>query len=153
VPFVKPGLPAEVTVPAIPGLRLACKITRVGFAVNEKNGTMRIEIDVPNPGDRLRPGMAAVTAIRLKVKDLAPGAVAVPASAVERATVRRGGQDVAGDWVYVVRDGKAHLTPVRVGARESDDVEILSGLRTTDLVVAHPLPLEIGGDPVPVAVK
>ena len=40
-----------------------------------------------------------------------------------------------GQYVYVVRDGVAVKTPVRLGARSVDRVEILSGLKVGDRVV------------------
>ncbi len=41
----------------------------------------------------------------------------------------------AGQYAYVVRDGVAVKTPVRLGARSVDRVEILSGLKVGDRVV------------------
>ena len=35
------------------------KVSRIAFAVDPKTGTMRAEIDVPNPKGQLRPGMSA----------------------------------------------------------------------------------------------
>jgi HlyD family secretion protein len=40
-----------------------------------------------------------------------------------------------GQYAYVVRDGVAVKTPVRLGARSVDRVEILSGLKAGDRVV------------------
>jgi HlyD family secretion protein len=40
-----------------------------------------------------------------------------------------------GQYAYVVRDGVAVKTPVRLGARSVDRVEILSGLKPGDRVV------------------
>jgi HlyD family secretion protein len=40
-----------------------------------------------------------------------------------------------GAFAYVVRDGVAEKTPVRLGARSVDRVEVLSGLKAGDRVV------------------
>jgi len=40
-----------------------------------------------------------------------------------------------GAYAYVVRDGVAQKTPIRLGARSVDRVEILSGLQAGDRVV------------------
>ncbi len=40
--------------------------------------------------------------------------------------------------VYVYKQGKARLTPVRVGHRDGKEAEVLSGLTGEDLVVADP---------------
>ena len=53
--------------------------------------------------------------------------------------------------VYVVRDGKAHLTPARLGTMAGGDVEILSGLLPTDRIVVDAAALQ--GDAVPVEVR
>ena len=52
-------------------------------------------------------------------------------------TVRRGSfvDESGGAYAYVVRDGIAVKTPIRVGARSIDKVEILSGLTMGDEVV------------------
>ncbi len=44
-------------------------------------------------------------------------------------------EESGGQYAYVVRDGVAVKTPVRLGARSVDRVEILSGLRAGDQVV------------------
>ena len=52
-------------------------------------------------------------------------------------TVRRGSfvDESGGTYAYVVRDGMAEKTPIRVGARSIDKVEIVSGLAAGDRVV------------------
>jgi HlyD family secretion protein len=53
--------------------------------------------------------------------------------------------------VYVVRESKAHRVAVRVGTDDGKNVEVLSGLKPTDLVVRQPRGLT--GDAVPVNVE
>ena len=52
-------------------------------------------------------------------------------------TVRRGSfvDESNGTYAYVVRDGLAVKTPVRLGARSVDKVEVLQGLAVGDRVV------------------
>jgi len=52
-------------------------------------------------------------------------------------TVRRGSfvDESGGAYAYVVRDGIAQKTPIRVGARSIDKVEILDGLAVGDRIV------------------
>ncbi len=38
-------------------------------------------------------------------------------------------------WVLVVRDGKAHRIPVMLGARDGDEVEVLSGIQIDSILV------------------
>ncbi len=51
--------------------------------------------------------------------------------------VRRGSflEEAGGAYAYVVRDGLAVKTPIRVGARSLDKVEILGGLQAGDRIV------------------
>ena len=43
------------------------------------------------------------------------------------------------DWaVFIVKDDRTHLQPVRVGMQNSHDAEILDGLSVGDTVVLHP---------------
>jgi multidrug efflux pump subunit AcrA (membrane-fusion protein) len=103
---------------------------------------MRVEIDVPNPKQGLRPGMSGTATFHLgKV----PGAVRVPLSCF--VTLPAGNKYA----VYVVRDGKAHRTEVETGTEYEKEVEVLSGLKPADLVVIDPKGLK--GAVVPVEVK
>jgi multidrug efflux pump subunit AcrA (membrane-fusion protein) len=65
VPLVKPGVPAEVAFDALPGVKLSGKVSRVGFAEDPKTRTMRVEVDVPNPDGKLRPGMYGTATLKL----------------------------------------------------------------------------------------
>ncbi len=52
-------------------------------------------------------------------------------------TVQRGSfvDESGGSYAYVVRDGVASKTPIRVGASSIDKVEILEGLKVGDRIV------------------
>jgi HlyD family secretion protein len=145
-PLVEPGAPVELTFDAPPGVRLTgLKVARIGFALDPVKQSMRVEIDVPNPRERLRPGMSAYTTIHL---GKAPaGALRVPLSAV----LEQGNPWSRSHAVYVVRGGKAYRTPVQIGRMESRQVEVLSGLKPDDLIVTDGNKLE--GKVVPVKVE
>jgi RND family efflux transporter MFP subunit len=82
VPFIRPGVAVHLHIDSLPDVKLPdCKVSRTGFALDENTGTMPVEIDVPNPGNRLRPGMFISATISLD-KKAAADAVTVPASAV-----------------------------------------------------------------------
>lgn len=149
VPFIHSGVSVHLDAAALPDVKLPeCRVSRTGYAVDEKTGTMPVEIDVPNRKNLLRPGMGINAAIALDKKAPA-GTVTVPASAVVQQKDRL--------YVYVVRDGKAHLTPIEMsysGAdsiKGSDTIEIKSGVQASDRIVADPRGLK--GEVVPVEVK
>jgi RND family efflux transporter MFP subunit len=130
VPFVEIGMPVEVSLNALPGVRLQGKIARTGFAVDEKTRTMRVEIDLANAKGELRPGMFGAATMHLQNK--APGVVLIPATAIAGSNSPR---SEAG--VFVMRDGKPHLTRVVTGFQQGSHIEILSGLAPTDLVARY----------------
>jgi RND family efflux transporter MFP subunit len=102
-------------------------VARLSPQIAEQNRTLLIEAEVPNERGSLRPGSFAkaevVTQADLQV-------VSVPASAI---VVFAGVEKVIG-----VRDGKSVEIRVQTGRRQGDQVEIVSGLRAGDPVVAQP---------------
>jgi RND family efflux transporter MFP subunit len=143
VPLTEVGLPVDLRIDVLPNERFAgYKVSRIGVVEDEKTG-MRVEIDVPNPKGLLRPGMWARATIHL-------GKGPADALRIPRSALLRLGDDKYG--VYVVRDGKAHRTPIELSPdRGGSQVEVLSGLKRTDRVVIDPKGLN--GDVVPVEVK
>lgn len=131
---IEPGLAAEVTFDAIPNVKVAGKVARVGFVVEPNDKTVRVEIDIPNPKNEARPGMTGT--VTLNLKKGAADVLRVPLSSlVQGPPGKPGGPNAA---VYVYKDGKAKLTPVRLGHRDGKEAEVLSGLGRDDLVVADP---------------
>jgi multidrug efflux pump subunit AcrA (membrane-fusion protein) len=86
---------------------------------------METEVDVPNPGYQLIPGMYAEASITLEQKS---GALAVPLQAVSNIENKPA--------VLTVTAGKRlELRPVKIGIETPDKIEIVSGLSEGDLVV------------------
>jgi membrane fusion protein, multidrug efflux system len=104
------------------------KVQFVGATLNEQNRTFPIEVEVPNRGGVIRPGMVA----NLQVARRAVGqAILVPQNAV----IRRENGYVA--YVAVERDGQdvAELRDVIPGASEGGRVVIEQGLAAGDRVI------------------
>jgi hypothetical protein len=122
-----------------------CKVSRIGFALNERTHTMPVEIDVSNPKGLLRPGKASTVTLHLAKGS--PTAFTIPQSALAGCPAR----EVV--WIYVVRNGEAHRIQVRLGqgSEVEEKVEVLSVLQATDRIVSDPKGLT--GDVVPVEVK
>ena len=123
IPLTEVGVPAEVTIHAFPSMKVSGKVARLGFAVDAAKGMMRVEIDVPNPKGDIRPGMTGT--VTLKLGKGPADALRVPQGAVVQVLDPKTGETTA---VYVYRNGKARLTPVRVGYSSEKEVEITSGL-------------------------
>lgn len=98
-------------------------VAMVDNAVDTATGMIAVRAIMGNAEERLWPG--ALVPTRLVVRD--ERAVVVPSQAVQRSQ--------RGDFVFVVRDGKAHVQPVTV-ARTSDGASVLaSGLSGDEDIV------------------
>jgi RND family efflux transporter MFP subunit len=113
VPFIKNGLPVQVTVEELPGRSFPATVTRFAHALNEATKTMLTEIEMANPNGDLRPG--AYASVRLEV-ERKPDALLVPVQAllVEK----------AGTFLFTVADNKAKKTPIHVGFNDGVNVEV-----------------------------
>lgn len=129
---VPAGTPAQVEVDAFPGETFSGRVSRVAPVFDPATRTAEMEIEVPNPGFRLKPGMYA--RVQLTV-DTRPNALAVPRSAL----VTLDGKN--GVFIAVKPEGPqpaarggqgaelaAKFLPVEIGIRDGEHVEIASGL-------------------------
>jgi membrane fusion protein, copper/silver efflux system len=127
LPWMAMGGEVEVEAAGDPGARLQGRITYIYPDVDRTRRTARVRIELPNPGERLRPGMFATARARVAV---ARAAVTVPRDAVmhtgERALV----------FVYH-GNGRYETRPVELGAEAGDRVQIRSGLDAEEQVVAR----------------
>jgi RND family efflux transporter MFP subunit len=125
VPYIQVGGDVQVTVNAT-GHTFTGKIIRFTRALDTNTRTMLTEVDVPNRDLSLSPGMYAETTIQLLQKN---DALILPAQAV----VQNGDQS----YVLVV-DATNHVEKrnVTLGIQTSNRVEITSGLRAGDNVIA-----------------
>jgi membrane fusion protein, multidrug efflux system len=125
---IRRGTDVTVTLDRLGGRLFTGAIDHVGAAVDPSNRTFAIEVDVPNPGHTLKPGMVAnIQLSRERVEE----ALVVPRHAVLRRE--------AGYSVYVaVRDGdawRAEARPVVPGRSRGDEIVIEDGLRAGEWVV------------------
>ena len=129
VPWAVPGRPATVEIDALPGELFHGVISRTAASEDPQSRTMRVEVDLPNPSGRLRPGMYGQVTINLRTDR---SAMVVPVSCLV------GPQKDGKAAVYVVRAGQARLVSVKLGNNDGIHVEILAGLAPTDDVVCGP---------------
>jgi RND family efflux transporter MFP subunit len=122
---IQTGDMTRVEVDAFPGEMFSGRIARVAPVLDPATRTAAIEVEIPNPGFRLKPGMyARVTVTTDERKD----ALVVPTNAVVDYTGRRG--------VFVASaDSTVSFRPVRIGIEESEHIEILEGVAEGDRVV------------------
>jgi RND family efflux transporter MFP subunit len=121
---VKAGIEARVEVDAFPGEHFTGSVSRVAPVFDPTTRTAPIEIEVPNPGYRLKPGMYA--RVRLTVERRA-NALTVPRNAVVDFEGKRG--------VYMITEDIARFHPVTTGLSDGERVEIESGVTDGERVV------------------
>jgi RND family efflux transporter MFP subunit len=100
------------------------KVARFADKIQPATRTMDTEVDVPNPGLTLIPGMYAEVNLRV---DERTNALSVPLEAVDRSG--------AGPRVFTVSAGMIHIAPVELGLETAQRVEVKSGLLEGDDVV------------------
>jgi RND family efflux transporter MFP subunit len=128
---VHTGLPARITVSNIPGRTFPGTVTRMADSLDPASRTMLVEVQVPNSDGALLPGMYA----RVDLRSLRGGAASTPILVPGDAIIARGsGTEVA----IVGPDHIVHIVKVEVGRDYGDRVEVLSGLREGDTIVANP---------------
>ncbi len=134
------GDAAQVRVDAYPTQVFRGIVSKIAGGVDPVTRTVQVEIDVPNPGHPLRPGMYATAS--LEAGSLP--ALAVPLSAL----VTVGSQHYV--WA-VTDDGKVTQRPVTVGRATGEVVEITRGLAEPDVIVVRGTDLVREGQPVQTA--
>jgi RND family efflux transporter MFP subunit len=138
VPSIKPGQKASLTLDAFTDTTFSATVDRVGYmpiqtllTATEKNTKFEVELKVDQPVEGMRPGMSATTDITTSQRD---SILSVPIQAVGRRKVK----NEETQTVFVVKDGKAHLTPVKTGISSDVNTEVLEGVSAGDTVVTGP---------------
>jgi RND family efflux transporter MFP subunit len=121
---VTAGVTADIEVDAFQGEQFKGHVSRVAPVFDPATRTAVMEIEVPNPGYRLKPGMFA--RVRLTVERRA-GALTVPRNAVVDTEGKRG--------VFMVDAQTARFREVQTGLTDGERVEIVAGLNDGDRVI------------------
>ena len=111
------GNSTRVEVDAFPGETFTGRIARVSPVLDPQTRTAPIEVEIPNPSFRLKPGMYARVGITLRTLE---DALVVPATALVDLGGRRG--------VFQPLSDSAVFRAVQVGSEQGELVEILGGL-------------------------
>lgn len=132
---LRPGLPVEFTVDALPGRVLTGEVARVEPTADPTTGQVGVYVRLPNRDRALVGGLFATG--RILTGERQEGVV-VPAAAVRR--------DAAQPYVWAIRDDRAVRQPVTVGAEDlrRGVVQVLAGLEAGERVIAAPGTIEDG---------
>jgi Cu(I)/Ag(I) efflux system membrane fusion protein len=124
LPFLKLGMPVELTVSAVPDKTFTGKVSFLAPTLDAETRTVKVRLVVPNADLRLKPEMWATARLAFELGE----PLAVPTAAVL----------LTGEHAYVFKDGgEGRLVPVEVklGARSGEFFEVRSGLTAGDRVV------------------
>jgi RND family efflux transporter MFP subunit len=120
---LRAGQAVALATDAYPGEEFTGHVARIAPVFAPESRQARVELEVPNPDGRLRPGMyvrARVVLARIEAAAIVPRAALVPQE--------------AGHAVYVVAGGIARLVPVTVGVSDGERVQV-DGLEGIEQVI------------------
>jgi len=120
---IKVGRPVRITGPEGD---LAGKVTVVSPAVDPSTTTVEVWVQVPNPGEKLKPGGTVRVSI---IAETIQNTLVVPATALLNSD--EGGQKV----IVIDKDSVAHERKINVGVRQGARVQIAAGVTEGDRVV------------------
>lgn len=124
VAAVKLHQPVSVTFEAYPGENFRAKVSYIYPSLNAEARTVRVRLELPNPGLKLKPAMYGTVTLRTdSVKTLV-----VPKEAVLDTGLRQLVFLDLGQGVY-------QPYPVKLGRRSQEYVEVLEGIKEGDRVV------------------
>lgn len=124
LPALSVGMSAEVTVEAYPGEIFKGTIARMSPIVDTATRTCQIEIGIDNKEHKLRSGMYAK--VKVVIREYKDSLVLLKEAVLGKAPQQ---------YVYVVKDHKAHLRDVKTGVRQGPYLQILEGVSAGDKVV------------------
>jgi RND family efflux transporter MFP subunit len=125
------GARSTLTLDEFPGQTFEGIIVRNSDSINLASRTLNVEVDVNNPGDRIKTG--AYVFVHLKLPDHQPrasGSLIIPANTL---LFRSEGLRVG-----VVRNNQVQLVPITIGRDYGSSVEVVAGLNPTDQVIVNP---------------
>ena len=140
VSYLRPGLSAQVDIPACPNAAPEARVTAVAAGSDPQTGSFPVVVQWENTcGEPVRSGMTARASIEPEgVEEV----MIVPTAAV----VQRGEDSI----VFIAQEGRAMAQTVELGRRFGAKAEVLSGLAIGDAVITSGLSGLEDGDPVDV---
>ncbi|MBN2465318.1 efflux RND transporter periplasmic adaptor subunit [candidate division WOR-3 bacterium] len=132
------GQPARVFVDALPDTSFAGHVTNIAYmptqsvlSATQQSTTFEVEVTLDSTAPALRPGMNVRAEITTAQLD---SVLIIPVQASGRREVK--GKE--SETVFLVKDGKAVLTPIRTGKTSETEMQVTEGLQPGDEVVTGP---------------
>ena len=118
------GGAVDIKVDSFPDAKFQGTVSRLDALLDEATKTQRVLIDLDNSNGKLRAGMFANVVMHFQHRD---NAITIPNDLVESAGDQR--------FVYIYEEGKAKKASVTLGAKDGESVEVLDGIKNTDMVI------------------
>jgi RND family efflux transporter MFP subunit len=125
---VRTGTKASMDLTSLPNRHFAAAVTRTTDAIDANSRTLTVELDVPNPSGQLLPGAYANVHFQLPL-NVVP--LVLPASTI---LFQAQGPQVG----VVSSQSQVELRRVTLGHDFGDTIEVLTGVRPADAVIANP---------------
>ncbi len=126
---VKVGQPCEIQLDALPESRFRGEVYMIVPTADRTKATVLIKVRFLDSDNRILPEMSAKVAFLskpVKPEEQKPRTVIIPGAVIDRK-----GKKV----VYVVKNNRVVETPITVGERLGDMIEVLGGVKAGDKVV------------------
>jgi len=136
---VRSGLSAEITVPAYPDRKFPGTVTNVLPTVDPLSHTGKVEVQIKNYDNKLKPGMSATVELRLGRHD---NAVAIPKDAI----IEKLGEK----YVFLYDNGIARKSNIETGYDNGTEVEIIKGVAAGDRLVMSDMNVLVDGTKIQV---
>ncbi len=124
--LLKVGLPAFITTDAYPGGHFQGRIVRVAPMFDQLSRQARVEIEIDNPNQELKPGMFVIADLVLQRVEKA---VTVPLAALTQR------QDEQGVFLLDESGTSVQWLPVQTGVRQGDTIQLINGPASGNVVV------------------
>jgi RND family efflux transporter MFP subunit len=138
----------KITTDALPGEEMTGHISRISPSADQNSRVFDVEVTIPNPEGKLKPGMIAA----LSVGEGAGTQVEVPVVPLTAITRSKDNPNSYAVLVIQQRDGKpvARMRPVTLGESFGNSVAIKEGVRTGETVITTGVTQVADGDVVQV---
>jgi HlyD family secretion protein len=135
---VTDGQAAKVFVDALPDTSFPGHVTRIAYmptqnvlSATQQSTTFEVEVTLDTTAPALRPGMNVRAEITTAELD---SVLVIPVQASGRREVK--GKET--ETVFLIKEGKAALTPIRTGKTSETEMEVVDGLKPGDEVITGP---------------
>jgi cobalt-zinc-cadmium efflux system membrane fusion protein len=124
---IRMGETADIKLNAFPNRMIKGRVSNIGAILDPNIRTAKIRLEVPNPGEFMRPGMFATATFYSLDKKVY---TSVPSSAILHLHDR--------DWVFIPTQGKFRRIEVTTGSQLANGMqEITSGLQPGQQVISN----------------